>query len=356
MKKIVMFGLGLILLLVISILVYYNTSLSPTGTKEEIVSFEVKNGMTSKSIISELHKDGLIKNEIVAYFYVKINNVTNLQAGTYELNKGMSLKEIINTIVNGETVDDSLSLTFIEGKRVKKFAQIISEKYDYTEDEILKKWSDKTYLETLISKYWFLTDEILNDGIYYPLEGYLYPDTYRFKKEATIEEITEKLLDTMADKLASYRNKIDNNQYVNTIHKALTLASIVELEGAKSDDRAGIAGVFYNRLRDGWNLGSDVTTYYAAQIDFSDRDLTQAELDDVNGYNTRSASMAGKLPIGPICNPNVESILAVLNPKESDYYFFVADKNGKTYFSKNNSEHAAIVAELKSKGLWYTYS
>lgn len=351
MKRIVIFGLGLILLLVISVLVYYNISLSPTGTKEEVVSFEVKNGMTSKSIISELHKDGLIKNEVVAYFYVKINNVANMQAGTYNLNKGMGLKEIINTIVNGETVDDSLSLTFIEGKRVKKFAQIISEKYDYTEDEILKKWSDKTYLETLISKYWFLTDEILNEGIYYPLEGYLYPDTYRFKKEATIEEITEKLLDTMADKLASYRNKIDNNQYVNTIHKALTLASIVELEGARSDDRAGIAGVFYNRLRDGWNLGSDVTTYYALQADMKE-DLSAAQFATINPYNTRGANMIGKMPIGPICNPSTSSIEASVNPDQNDYLFFVADKHGNIFFTKTNAEHDKKVAEIKAKGDW----
>ena len=160
----------------------------------------------------------------------------------------------------------------------------------------------------------------------------------------------------MGSYLEQYKNSIGNNQYVNTVHKVLTLASIVELEGAKSDDRAGIAGVFFNRLKGGWNLGSDVTTYYAAQIDFSDRDLTQAELEEVNAYNTRSSSMAGKLPVGPICNPNIESIKAVINPKENDYYFFVADKNGKTYFSKTNGEHTAIIAELKSKGLWYTYS
>ena len=65
--------------------------------------------------------------------------------------------------------------------------------------------------------------------------------------------------------------------------------------------------------------------------------------------------MAGRLPVGPICNLNIESIKAVMNPKETDYYFFVADKTGKTYFSKTNEEHTAIIADLKNKGLWYTY-
>ena len=356
MKKIIFTILGLLLIMVISGAVVYNNSLSPAGTSKDVVTFEVKSGMTSKEILSELHKDGLIKNEFVSYLYVKHNNINNLQAGTYNLNKGMGLKEIVEIISKGETIDNSISLTFIEGKRVKKFAEVISKEYEYTEDEILNKWKDKEYLNKLINKYWFLTEDILNENLYYPLEGYLYPDTYRFEKDATVEQITEKLLDTMGNYLEEYRNGIDDNKYVNSIHKVLTMASIVELEGAKSDDRAGIAGVFFNRLQNGWNLGSDVTTYYAAQIDFTDRDLTQAELDDVNAYNTRSSAMAGKLPVGPICNPNIESIKAVINPKQNDYYFFVADKNGKTYFSKTNGEHETIISDLKNKGLWYTYS
>ncbi len=356
MKKFVLFILGLLLIVVIAGFIFYNSSLSPVGSKDDVVSFEVKSGMTTKDIIAELHKDGLVKNEFTSYLYVKLNKVNTLQAGTYNLNKGMSFKEIVDIIGKGDAIDDSISLTFIEGKRVKKFAETISKKYNYTEEEILNKWKDKEYLNKLIDKYWFITDEILNDSIYYPLEGYLYPDTYKFAKDATIENITEKLLDTMGGYLDPYKDSIGNNEYVNTVHKILTLASIVELEGAKSDDRAGIAGVFFNRLAGGWNLGSDVTTYYAAQIDFSDRDLTQAELEAVNAYNTRSSSMAGKLPVGPICNLNIESIKAVLNPKETDYYFFVADKNGKTYFSKTNAEHSAIITDLKNKGLWYTYS
>ena len=93
--------------------------------------------MTTKNIISELHKDGLIKNEFVAYVYVKFNNIANLQAGTYNLNKGMSVEEIMKVITNGDAIDDSISLTFIEGKRVKKFASVISKKYKYTEEDIL---------------------------------------------------------------------------------------------------------------------------------------------------------------------------------------------------------------------------
>ena len=146
------------------------------------------------------------------------------------------------------------------------------------------------------------------------------------------KEIIEKMIATMDSKVSVYKDEISKSNY--TIHQLITLASIVELEGSRSNDRKGVAGVFYNRLNAGMSLGSDVTTYYAAKVEMNERDLYKAEIDSVNAYNTRSASMAGKLPVGPICNPGIESIEAALKPKKSDYYYFVADKNGKVYFDK----------------------
>lgn len=135
----------------------------------------------------------------------------------------------------------------------------------------------------------------------------------------------------------------------------MTLASIIELEAGKADDRKGVAGVFYNRLNSGWSLGSDVTTYYAEKIDNWTRDLKTSELNSCNAYNTRSSCMTGKLPVSPICNPSVGSIEAAIEPTNHKYYYFVADKNGKTYFTKSDSEHASKVRELKRNGLWIEY-
>ena len=161
------------------------------------------------------------------------------------------------------------------------------------------------------------------------------------------------MIDQMSKKLEKYKQAMQDSEY--TPHQLLTVASIVELEGVNSADRKGIAGVFYNRLKNNWSLGSDVTAYYGALVDLSERDLTTVELNDNNPYNTRASSMIGRLSVGPICNPSIDSIEAAIYPDEHDYYYFVSDKNGKTYFTKTDSEHLAKKNELIKAGLWYTY-
>ena len=107
-----------------------------------------------------------------------------------------------------------------------------------------------------------------------------------------------------------------------------------------------IAGVFYNRLNANMPLGSDVTTYYANKIELGERDLTSSELNTYNPYNTRGPGMNGKLPVGAISNFGESSLKAVLNPDDNDYYYFVADCNGKVYLTKNSTEHNNIINKL----------
>ena len=129
------------------------------------------------------------------------------------------------------------------------------------------------------------------------------------------------------------------------------MASIIELEGIDKTSRKDIAGVFYNRLNKGMNLGSDVTSYYGVRKDLTS-DITESELLDNNPYNTRLASMAGKLPVGPICNPSEVSIAAAIKPNKHDYLYFVADKNGKVYLTRDYETHTRVIDNLKNKGLW----
>jgi UPF0755 protein len=103
------------------------------------------------------------------------------------------------------------------------------------------------------------------------------------------------------------------------------------------------------------SLGSDVTTYYAFGVDMADGDLTKDQINTYNPYNTRGPNMNGKIPIGPICNMSKSAIEAAINPTATDNLYFVADKNGKVYFTKTNDEHNEKIAELKEEGLWFTY-
>ena len=166
------------------------------------------------------------------------------------------------------------------------------------------------------------------------------------------EKIKTKQRKERTKQLIKYKDKINSSKL--SIHEIITLSSIVELEGAKANDRREVAGVFYNRLNSNSypTLGSDATTYYASKIDDWTVSLTYKELNDcTNKYNTRCNKNTG-LPIGPICNPSIESIDATLNPDKNDYYYFVADCQGKVYLSKTSTEHNNIINKLKRENNW----
>lgn len=326
----------------------YQYQVSPTdkssNAKVEVV---IKQGMSTSQIASLLKKKYLIRDEFFFKVYMKLNRRDSIKASTYYLSKNMSLDNIVSLLEKGASNTD-ISITFKEGKTIKDYAKLLSETTNISEDEFLTKMKDKTYLTSLIKSYWFLTDAILDSNIYYGLEGYLAPDTYNFKdKDVTVEEVIKTLLDQEEKNLSPYKDTLSKMN----VHEVLTLASISELEGLKDTDRKLIVGVFQNRLSKGMNLGSDVTTYYAFN-QAMDKDLTSEMFNTYNPYNTRSSEMAGKLPVGPICNPSIESIMASINPTKSDYYYFVADKNGNVYYTKTSSEHSAKVKELKEKGDW----
>ena len=149
------------------------------------------------------------------------------------------------------------------------------------------------------------------------------------------------------------KEKIENSKY--SIHEILSIASIIEMESSHVEDRKDVASVIYNRLKNGMAIQSDVTTYYAIKVDMGERDLYQKELDTYNPYNTRGPNMEGKLPVGPISSVSKTSIEAAIEPNNTDYLFFVADKTGNVYFSKTASEHNEIIRELRTKGLWFEY-
>lgn len=349
-------ALGFVALVLIFVVLYTIGCAPVDKTDDTVIAFEVEEGDTYSSLGDKLKEQGLIRSTFCYKIQAKLSRPVNLYTGYYPLTKSMSMNEIVSIIANGETfIPNAKMITFQEGLNMTDIAQIIAQNTDYTVEDVYAVLKNEAYIDSLIEQYWFLTDEIKDSKIYYPLEGYLFPDTYEIDTQGSIEDIFATMLAQTDHILTQNREAIENNPYGYSVHQLLTMASIVELEAASSDDRAGVAGVFYNRLKAGMSLGSDVTTYYGAQVDMSERDLYQSELDEKNGYNTRHSSMAGKLPVGPICNPGEEAILAAINPTSHSYYFFVADKNKKTYFTKTNAEHEKIIQQLKDEGLWYEY-
>ena len=350
--KIIVILLAILLVCILGVAIFYNYGLSAVSKKSEPVVVEIKEG-SIYSIGNTLYENKLIRNVFIYKIYVKLNNITDLKASTYEFNRNMKLSKIVDMLKEGNSYNpDQITITFKEGLNVRKIARLVEENTNNSYDDFMSVMNDKEYIDTLINKYWFLTDSIKNTKIYYPLEGYLFPNTYAFSnKDVTVKEIVETMLDEMGRQLDKYKDKIKDSDL--NLHDLITLASIVELEGASADDRASVAGVFYNRIKDGWVLGSDVTTYYYLKID----DFKVSLNGNPNlytcdhAYNTRCTSFVG-LPVGPVSDPGHESIDAVINYKRHNYYYFVADCKGKTYLNKDSSGHYNTIQKLKNENNW----
>lgn len=340
--KLIFIIVAVVFVLVTGGLFFYLSGIGAVDSKnDEPITVNVPNGSGASSIVYILDEHGLVKNMTCAKIHARIGGYNSLQANTYIFTKSMNLSEIFKAINTGDFEYLSKEqLTIREGLTIPQVADAVAAELPYSREELLGKWSDTKYLKTLIDKYWFITDAILNEDIKYPLEGYLYPETYFITEEnPSIESITEMMLDMMDQELSAIKSDLEKNKY--NIHEILTLASIVEKESSNvSDAMPEVAGVFMNRLDQGMALGSDVTVNYIFEKDGVE--LTLSQLDSDNKYNTRK--FAG-LPPGPICSVNIKAIDSVLNYKTTDYMFFYATPEGEIIFSKTVDEHNKAVEE-----------
>lgn len=329
-----------ILVVILFIVGLYFYGLTPVSRKSDKVTFTITSGTSTKSVINNLYEASIIKSKISTMVYIKLHQDIIIQAGTYEIDRNLSTKEIFKMFQNGKVKKDTITITFIEGKRITNYAKVISENFSYSEDDVIKKISDTNYLKELINKYDFLDNSILNSDLYYPLEGYLFPSTYEFYKSASIEDIIEKMLDKTKEILDNYNVSLKDSDY--NIHEILTMASIIENETMYSEDREIVSQVIYKRLGMNMSLGMDVTTYYGVKKELGE-DLTTLDINDKNAYNTRPTDFLG-LPVGPICNPSEASIKAALNPSDTDYVYFYAEiTTGKLHFAKTYSEFQELI-------------
>lgn len=296
--------------------------------------FEIKKGASAQEIGSLLKNEDLIRSKYVFLGYALIaGKARNLHEGIYEISASMNIPQILNTISQGETKE--AKVTIIEGWRIEEIAQELEEKNLIDAEEFIEalsfNWSED---------YEFLKDRPHGAG----LEGYLFPDTYFFSPEATGEEIVKEFLDNFDKKINQPMGaEITRNQ--KTIFDVVIIASIVEREAKKDEDRAKIASVYYNRLKEGLKLEADPTVQYAkgswASLDNGDYQRIDSS------YNTY---LYPGLPPGPICSPGLASIEASVNPESTDYLFFFHLNDGTTIFSKTAQEHEEKKIEYKDNG------
>ena len=349
----IMIGLVcLVLIAIIVLFIIYKKNLSPVDKNDTtIITVEIPEKSTSKEIGKILEEKEVIRSSTFFNIYVRLFKPGEMKASTYELSKSMSFEEIIDILVKGNSYNkEQISITFKEGYNIRQIAEQI-EKYTINKyDDVIALSRDKEYIDELIEKYWFITDDIKNDNLYYNLEGYLFPDTYFFSsKNVSIKEIFTKMLNETDKKLSKYKDTLEEKKV--SVHYILTLASLIEKEG-KTIDFEDISSVFYNRIDKNMKFESCASAIYGIKKEFSDytgnRAITDVEMKDNNPYNTYLV----QIPIGPICSPSIDAIVAAINPKDSNNLFFLSDITGKTYFFESYSEKKKKKQELIKAGKW----
>lgn len=340
-KPFVIAVIAVLLVLVLG-LGFYTMGLRGVDSHDDTdITVNIPTGTGASGVVYILEDAGLVKNTFCAKVNARIGGYNSLQANAYVFNKTMSFPEMMRAINTGDfDYISKKSINIIAGYRIPQVAEAMAAELPYSEKEILKTWSNKKFLKELIGEYWFLTKDILDDDILYPLEGYFYADTYFITDEnSSIEEATRMFLDRMDEELTARKDAIEDSGF--SIHEFLTLTSIVTKEGGDIDeDLPTVAGVFINRLEEGMSLGSDVTVNYIYQEDKVN--LKVSQLNNDSPYNTRKHAGLPPSPISAVLGSRMD---AVLNYDHTKYLFFYGCPDGTVIFSKTQAEHDKAAAD-----------
>lgn len=335
---------------------YVQSSLQPVdASSKQYVTVQIPEGANVQTIGSTLEKSGLIKHGVIFAFYAKYKNYSDLKSGYYNLQKSMSTEDIIHELQKGGTAEAQepalATLTIPEGYTIDQIAQAVGQlqgdfKEPLTADAFLAKVQDENFISQEVAKYPSLLESLptKESGVRYRLEGFLFPATYSIKESTTIENLIDEMLATMDKTLAPHYSAIKSKNL--TVNELLTIASLVEKEGAKTEDRKLIAGVFYNRLNLGMPLQSNIAILYAQgklgqKISLAD----DAGIDTTISSPYNVYTKAGLMP-GPVDSPSLDAIEASINQTKSDNLYFVANiTDGKVYYAATQEEHDRNVAE-----------
>lgn len=335
---------------------YVQSSLQPVdASSKQYVTVQISEGANVQTIGSTLEKSGLIKHGVIFAFYAKYKNYSDLKSGYYNLQKSMSTEDIIHELQKGGTAEAQepvlATLTIPEGYTIDQMAQAVGQlqgdfKEPLTADAFLAKVQDDSFISQEVAKYPSLLESLptKESGVRYRLEGFLFPATYSIKESTTIESLIDEMLAAMDKTLAPHYSTIKSKNL--TVNELLTIASLVEKEGAKTEDRKLIAGVFYNRLNLGMPLQSNIAILYAQgklgqKISLAD----DAGIDTSINSPYNVYTNLGLMP-GPVDSPSLDAIESSINQTKSENLYFVADvTDGKVYYASNKEEHDRNVAE-----------
>ena len=335
---------------------YVQSSLQPVDAdSKQYVTVQIPEGANVQEIGKTLEDAGLIKHGLVFSLYAKYKNYADLKSGYYNLQKSMSTEDIIHELQKGGTAEAQepvlATLTIPEGYTIDQIAQAVGQlqgdfKEPLTADAFLAKVQDENFISQEVAKYPSLLESLptKESGARYRLEGFLFPATYSIKESTTVESLIDEMLAAMDKTLAPHYSTIKSKNL--TVNELLTIASLVEKEGAKTEDRKLIAGVFYNRLNLGMPLQSNIAILYAQgklgqKISLADDAGIDTSID--SPYNVYTN--LGLMP-GPVDSPSLDAIESSINQTKSENLYFVADvTDGKVYYASNKEEHDRNVAD-----------
>lgn len=291
----------------------------------------IDEGESFYSLLNELKSEGVIKNTVIIKAYTKINRLNlDIIPGQYIMNKDMSIKDIIE-LLKRESEDSYINFTIPEGFTIDDIAEKLENEGICKSDQFInavKEYPLPSYIKE-------------NSEKRYNLEGFLFPDTYKFEKGIKLEAIVQTLL----NRFDEVWNEIITNLGVEVnnddIENIITVASMVEKEARVDEERATIASVIYNRINENMTLSIDATVLYAHGYHKDKLYYKDLEIDSL--YNTY---LYKGLPIGPISNPGAPSIIAALKPEDTDYLFYVLESDNKHYFTNNDEDFMKKQEEL----------
>lgn len=322
MKKthfIFLFGAPFFALLLVAFRIYYYASIWTYQGPN--IDFTIAPNEKFSSINSRLAKDHLISSARLFHRYSQYKGVLNkFKAGHYIIRQNTTLLDVYNTFINEKSL--MMFFTVPEGKNMYEIGRMLEAKSITDYKEFIKLAHDKKFLGEL--------------GIHYEsIEGYLYPESYDFSPNMPARLIIKTMVKQFQKKIAP----IDFSNSKLTPRQVLILASMVEKETGDKQERPIIAGVFHNRLKLKMRLQSDPTTIYGIFENYKGN-ISRKDLLTPSPYNTYTIPA---LPAGPISNPGVESVSAVLNPASHKYLYFVSQNNGTHVFSESYEQHESAV-------------